>query len=979
MSDLSRITERYNLDKLIHAGDTASVFRATDLRSGEQVALKLLSGSARFSEPPRRERFESAARALAECRHECLPNLLDFGVTTGGGAFLVMDYLPGATLDLLTGSPPERILPLLLPVLGALEEIDRHQLAHRALRADNLLVVPRGSRDTDEHDEHDEHDDSDERGESGESDPRHESDEHDEGGEADHDEQVRILGWGSATWGSGEEGRRADLSAFAELTCTMLGARVERTAAPVVTLPAAAGTRAADSAELAILLSLLLQPGGSLPASLYPELRRALHKALHGGADPEATQPGLTPGTAAGPAAATAATAGRRRSRAAPAPRPPPAPALDDPDELEKETRALRGDITMAVPRERLPRAPQGRAATPTRTAQSPGADPAASPPLAPARSPLTAARVRTETMPSFLASDLSSAPAGAPPSGIGQAAAPGGAPDIASAAGAGPDAAPRPSVADWPPTRVSEPSVAAILPFPSSPAEPAGSPGTWSGTLGTPLQRPVAAPLAPSAPPPSRNGVPQGPGPPPPAARPAGADPNRRGARHRRPALYAAAIAALLVLGALATPALRRRLALGYATTPAPPSPPARAAAGSRPPEHPAVPVPAGSATPAAPPPPPLDPRLAAAEALLASGDPAGARRALAEIPADRQTAFAPADRESFDRLTAALSEDRRARRAQIAADLAAGFRRGDLRRLNAALAGARREPDLPAAVRQDLDRARQAVELDTHLTQIDRAQNPLEALHAGTQLLALLPHDARAADLREQAARAAETQVEAALTAGDAGHAATLAAGLRQEWPDRPGVQERVAQIDAQRRGDEHHEAVLAAAARAEAAGQPLQGLDTLAAATPTGRFRERFGQQRERLNQLLARLDAAPPSIALRPGWKAEYDKGATVVVPLRITDDFAVKSAEAWVRPEGAAGFQQVPVRHLDGADYQVDIPAALHQNQPLELYVTATDNSGHQSLLGSRDKPLKIKRRNWIEKIFTGKEQPATGQ
>ena len=98
-----------------------------------------------------------------------------------------------------------------------------------------------------------------------------------------------------------------------------------------------------------------------------------------------------------------------------------------------------------------------------------------------------------------------------------------------------------------------------------------------------------------------------------------------------------------------------------------------------------------------------------------------------------------------------------------------------------------------------------------------------------------------------------------------------------------------------------------------------------------------------------------------------------------MPLRITDDLAVKSAECWVRPEGVTSFQPVTVRHLAGANYEVDLPPDLHQNRNLAFYAAATDNSGHQSLLGSRDKPLQIKRRNWIEKIFTGKPQPPTGQ
>ena len=57
----------------------------------------------------------------------------------------------------------------------------------------------------------------------------------------------------------------------------------------------------------------------------------------------------------------------------------------------------------------------------------------------------------------------------------------------------------------------------------------------------------------------------------------------------------------------------------------------------------------------------------------------------------------------------------------------------------------------------------------------------------------------------------------------------------------------------------------------------------------------------------------------------------------------------------------------------GAEYEVGISPELHQNRAIELYAVASDHSGHRSLLGSREQPLKLKRRTWIEKIFAGKE------
>jgi hypothetical protein len=830
MSDLLRITERYRLDKLIHASDTASVFRAADLRSGETVALKLIRGDIDGSRHDVRTQFDLAMQALGDCRHASIPRLIDHGFTAAGSGFLVTEYLLGAGFELLGGSQVGRVLPLLLPVLDGLEELGRHRLAHRNLRADNLLMVPRGD-----------------------------------------EERLVLLGWASAVAGAGEEGRRADLRDFAAVTCAAIGAEIQREPALEVILPpSAAGDPIADAPELAMLLSLLLQPGTSAPASLYAELRRAFHQALLG-------QPEPAVGKRQGGDGAAAA---REPAEPAETPETPDVVDLD-------QTRAVAADVTIAVPRDRLLGA-MDRWSTAGAADGAVAHEPAGGPELrlvaaaAPPASP--DGEVRGDTLPAFRPEDLGGGSAG-------EATAP-------AAGNTGP--------------------LVAGAQARSIPG-PAGRPG----------RRAVAAVAI----------------------------------------VLAGAVALVLVLAALAF--LRRPAARPHA-----------AAAADRHPAAAAVPAAALPRRTVAQPPAPVAPaardtRLQAVNDLLAAGDAAGARRDLAQISATQLAALGPAERADYDRLAAALAADRR---RQITADLAAALRRGDVRRINAALTAAKWEPDLPAAVRRDLDRARQIIGLDARLARTDVGQAPQDVLRGATDLLALLPRYSRAGALREQAAKAIEDQADAALAAGDGERAASLLSGLRQAWPDRPGLQDRFEHIEAQRRADAQLDAVLAAAGRAEAAAQPLQGLELLAGANPGGRYRERFRRERERLEEMLTRLDAAPPTIALARGFRLEYDKGAHVVVPLRITDDLAVRGAECWVRPEGAAAFRAVPVRHLSGADYAVDIPPELHQNRTLELYAAASDNSGHRSLLGSRDQPLKLKRRNWIEKIFSGKEgeRPTSG-
>ncbi|HXO30662.1 MAG TPA: hypothetical protein VOA80_25205 [Thermoanaerobaculia bacterium] len=870
MSDLLRITERYRLDKLIHASDTASVFRAADLRSGETVALKLIRGDIDESRHDVRSQFDLAMQALGDCRHASIPRLIDHGFTAAGSGFLVTEYLPGAGFELLAGSPVGRVLPLLLPVLDGLEELGRHQLAHRNLRADNLLLVPRGD-----------------------------------------DERLVLLGWGSAAAGAGEEGCRADLRDFAAATCAAIGAEIQRQPALEVILPpSAAGDPIADAPELAMLLSLLLQPGTSAPASLYAELRRAFHQALLGQPEPVAG------GTRQG---------GNGAAAARELPETPETPDVVDLD----QTRAVAADVTIAVPRDRLLGAMDRWSAA--GAAGGGGADePACGPELrliaaaAPQASP--AGEVRGDTLPAFRPEDLGGGSAG-------EATAP-----VTPF-----QPAQRRSAA---PVRLLRP----ISPLPGGAA--AGRPG------------PLAGPALDAA---AMTGEVGEPGPT--SASPTVGAAARPGRRVPAAAAIVLVGVAALVLTIAALAFLRRPAARPHAATAAERRSAAAGAAATAFPRRTAAKAPPPVAAAA------RDPHLQAVDDLLAAGDAAGARRELAQISAAQLAALATAERADYDRLAAALAADRR---RQITADLAAALRRGDIRRINAALTAAKWEPDLPAAVRRDLDRARQAIDLDTRLGRTDVGQAPQDVLRGATDLLALLPRYSRASMLREQAAKTIEDQADAALAAGDGERAAGLLGGLRQAWPDRPGLQDRFERIEGQRRADAQLDAVLAAAGRAEAAAQPLQGLELLAGANPGGRYRERFRRERERLEAMLARLDAAPPAIALAPGFRLEYDKGAHVVVPLRISDDLAVKSAECWVRTEGAAAYRAVPVRHLSGADYAVDIPPELHQNRTLELYAAASDHSGHQSLLGSRDQPLKLKRRNWIEKIFSGKEGERPG-
>jgi serine/threonine protein kinase len=90
------LDRRYKIERLIGAGGMGEVYRAHRTRLGDIVAIKVIhtSGDPRA----RRKRFMDEARMCAMLHHPSIVSVLDFGVETGVGPYLVMEYLNGPSL-----------------------------------------------------------------------------------------------------------------------------------------------------------------------------------------------------------------------------------------------------------------------------------------------------------------------------------------------------------------------------------------------------------------------------------------------------------------------------------------------------------------------------------------------------------------------------------------------------------------------------------------------------------------------------------------------------------------------------------------------------------------------------------------------------------------------------------------------------------------------------------------------------------------
>jgi serine/threonine-protein kinase len=132
------------LDKL-GAGGMGEVYRAHDERLDRDVALKVLPAGL-LADESARHRFRKEALALAKLNHPNIEAVYDFD-TQAGVDFLVMEYVPGATLsDKLALGPlaEKEILGLGGQLAEGLAAAHEQGVVHRDLKPGNLSVTRDG-------------------------------------------------------------------------------------------------------------------------------------------------------------------------------------------------------------------------------------------------------------------------------------------------------------------------------------------------------------------------------------------------------------------------------------------------------------------------------------------------------------------------------------------------------------------------------------------------------------------------------------------------------------------------------------------------------------------------------------------------------------------------------------------------------------------------------------------------------------------
>jgi serine/threonine-protein kinase len=137
------VADKYYLKEFIGEGAMGRVYKAEQLALKKAFAVKSLLPALTHDEASQ-QRFANEAHNAASLNHPNCVSVVDYGRSSDGAAFIVMEYVEGTTLEnIIAESFPlarERIVDITLQVLAALTEAHGLGILHRDLKPDNILV-----------------------------------------------------------------------------------------------------------------------------------------------------------------------------------------------------------------------------------------------------------------------------------------------------------------------------------------------------------------------------------------------------------------------------------------------------------------------------------------------------------------------------------------------------------------------------------------------------------------------------------------------------------------------------------------------------------------------------------------------------------------------------------------------------------------------------------------------------------------------
>jgi serine/threonine protein kinase len=141
-SELAAEFPQLEILELLGRGGMGAVYKARQRDLDRLVALKILRPGL-DADPGFAGRFTREARALAQLNHSGIVTLYEFGKTTAGRYFILMEFVDGVNLRQLLAAgrlSPREALAIVPPLCDALQYAHDRGLIHRDIKPENLLI-----------------------------------------------------------------------------------------------------------------------------------------------------------------------------------------------------------------------------------------------------------------------------------------------------------------------------------------------------------------------------------------------------------------------------------------------------------------------------------------------------------------------------------------------------------------------------------------------------------------------------------------------------------------------------------------------------------------------------------------------------------------------------------------------------------------------------------------------------------------------
>jgi len=149
--ELQRLIPQYEITALLGRGGMGAVYRGRQASLERDVAIKLLPQSVNCGadELNFAERFRQEARAMAKLAHPAIISVYDFGQTSAGQLFYVMEFIDGVDIHQYLHRRGGRLsqrdaLTITIHVLDALAYAHENGIIHRDIKPANILLSSDG-------------------------------------------------------------------------------------------------------------------------------------------------------------------------------------------------------------------------------------------------------------------------------------------------------------------------------------------------------------------------------------------------------------------------------------------------------------------------------------------------------------------------------------------------------------------------------------------------------------------------------------------------------------------------------------------------------------------------------------------------------------------------------------------------------------------------------------------------------------------